>query len=302
MDKNGIITFSGFDGISGNHIALDRAGVKVKTYIASELLVIKGKINPAIRITQHNYPKTIQLGDISRIDGYSLRGTVNLFAGGSPCQSFSNAGDRKGFDGKSKLFFEWLRLKNEMNPDYWILENVRMKPEWKKFIDDTLGVEGIVINSSVISAQNRPRIYWTNIPYTPIEDHGILLGDVIPGAITGVSKHGKHIPENLRVHGGPKWKNIGWEPNMKNKANCLVTSRGHYKNIQGKIIPFCIQDAEALQTVPKGYTDVPGVSMTDCFHALGNGWTIDVLVEAFYKNLPWATKVKVQPKGKFVKL
>lgn len=293
MKNHGIVAFSVFDGMSGNHIALDRAGVDVKLYIASELLRINGKDNPVVRITQTNYPNTVQLDDIRMINGYHLRGLVDFFAGGSPCQSFSNAGNRDGFDGKSGLFWEWVRLWREIQPTYWILENVKMKKEWEDVVSNTLGVSAIHINSSVISAQNRPRVYWTNIPYTPIEDRGILLSDVIPGAVTGTSKHGKLIPEYLRTDNGHKYKNDGWKFNVKNKANCLVTSRGHYKNIQGNIVSLTPEDCEALQTVPKGYTDVPGVSMTDRIHALGNGWTIDVLVEGFFKNLPWANKNEI---------
>lgn len=292
------VVFSGFDGISCGHVALDRSGIIVESYMASELLKINGKDNPSVIITQHNYPETIQLGDICKIDGYSLRGIVNLMLSGSPCQSFSNAGGRDGFDGKSGLFWEFVRLKNEINPEYWLLENVVMKKEWQRIISDALGVEPIFINSSIISAQNRPRLYWTNIPYTPIEDHGILLGDVILGAITGASKHGKLNPYFGIIPGEKKWKNIGWEFNPDNKSRCLVRSRGHYANIQGKIMKYTPEDCEALQTLNKGYTAVYGVSDTQRIKALGDAWTVDVLVEAFFKNLPWALKSLITPMSK----
>ena len=296
------VVFSGFDGISGGRIALERAGITPSLYYSSELLRINGKPNPAIRITTANYPDTILLNDICGIDGWAFRGLVDIFLGGSPCQSFSNAGIRNGFHGTSKLFFEWLRLKNIIQPKYWLLENVVMKKEWQNMISKYLGVEPIFINSSVASGQSRPRLYWTNIPYTPIEDHGILLGDVVLGGLTGAGKHGKLIPEHLRIPGGHKWKNNGWEFNPDNKAYCLVTSRGKYKNIQGLVVGYTPEDAEALQTLPIGYTNVPGISNTERFKAIGNGWTVDVLVEAFFKNLPWASELKVQPKGKFCKL
>jgi DNA (cytosine-5)-methyltransferase 3A len=290
------VAFSTFDGISCFQLALNRARAYVDRYYASEIN------QDTIGITQFHYPMTQQLGDICKIDGKPFKGKVSIYAGGSPCQSFSNAGIRNGFDGKSKLFFEWLRLKEEMEPEFWILENVWMKKEWQKVISDLLGVEPIFINSRVASGQNRPRLYWTNIPYTPIEDKGILLGDVIPGAITGASKHGILIPEHLRVPGGPKWKNDGWKFNVNNKANCLVLSTGHYKNIMGDIKKITPENAELLQTIPLGYTGVTGLPKTKRIQAIGNAWTVDVLVEAFFKNLPWAIKSELHPTGKFSKV
>ena len=147
------------------------------------------------------------------------------------------------------------------------------------------------MNSELVSGQSRPRVYWTNIPYTRIKDKEIMLGDVVLGAICGTNTHGKLIPKHLRVEGGPKYKHRGWEDSIKNKACCLVRGRGHYRNIQGEVKGYTPEDAEGLQNVPKGYTGVPGVSNTARHEALGNGWTVDVLVEAFFKNLPWATKV-----------
>jgi len=306
MNK-GIVVFSGYDGISGAHIALDRVGIMVDLYLASELLMIekkngKLKFNPAVRITQFNYPDTVQLGDIRNINGYPLRGFVDLFTGGSPCQSFSNAGPRKGFDGKSGLFWEWVRLKNEILPEYWFFENVRMKKEWEDIISNALGIQPIHTNSSRVSGQNRPRSYWSNIPYTEINDKKILLGDVVLGAITGVSQHGKAIPEHLKIPGGYNYKNDGWKDNIKNKANCLTTSRGSYRNIQGDRKKFTPEDCEELQTFIKGYTNVPGVSDYERIQALGNSWTIDIIVEGFFKNLPWASEMKVEPITNFLKV
>lgn len=289
------VVFSAFDGISAGRVALERAGVAVKEYLASELLLVNGKINPSVCITQFNYPDTKQLGDICNIDGKALKGIVNLLFGGSPCQSFSSAGTRDGFDGKSKLFWEYVRLRDEMQPDYFLLENVVMKKEWQKIITNALGVDPVYINSSLVSAQNRPRLYWTNIPYTLIEDLGILLSDVIPGAITGASKHGKLNPYFGIVEGEKKWKNIGWEFNPDFKSRCLVRSVGHYANIQGRVVTYTPEDCEALQTFDRGYTNVPGVSDMERVKALGDSWTVDVLVNAFFKNLPWATKMEVHP-------
>lgn len=297
-----INVFSGFDGISCCHLGLDRAGIGVGWYFSSELFTILNKSgkevpNPAVRITQHNYPGTTQVGDIRNIDGRPLRGLIHLMAGGSPCQSFSNAGPRDGFEGKSGLFWEWIRLWKEIQPMYWILENVEMKKEWEDIITETLGVTPYHINSDLVSGQNRPRVYWTNIPYTEITDKKIMLSETVLGAKCGTNKHGDLIPQYLRTPGGPKWENKGWEDCSRDKGYCLVRSRGHYRNIQGEVVGYTPEDAEALQRIPKGYTNVPGISNTSRHECLGNAWTVDVLVEAFFKNLPWATKEKVSDRS-----
>jgi DNA (cytosine-5)-methyltransferase 3A len=146
-----------FDGLSCGQIALNRVGIKYDKYYSSEI------DKHAIKVTQHNYPNTIQLGDVTKIKGSDLP-KIDLLFGGSPCQSFSSAGTRTGFDGKSGLFWEYVRVLDEVKPTYFLLENVVMKKEWEKIITDVLGVEPIKINSSLVSAQNRVRLYWTNIP------------------------------------------------------------------------------------------------------------------------------------------
>lgn len=289
---NKVIVLSGFDGIAGCLQALLRAGITPEMYYASEI------DHDAIGIAMVNNPGIIQLNDICGIDGTKYRGIVNFLAGGSPCQSFSKAGTRSGFDGKSKLFFEWLRLKYEIQPEYWILENVWMKQEWQDIISSYLGVKPIFINSKVASAQSRPRLYWTNIPYTEIKDKGILLGDVIPGAITGAGRHGKKNTTGV----GSNWIQGPWEFQPDNKSYCVVTNGGSYKNIQGDIKRLTALNCERLQTFPDLYTAVTGLSNTKRIKALGNSWTVDVLVEAFFKNLPWASELKVQPIGKFSKV
>ena len=146
-----------FDGISCGQIALNRVGIKYDNYFASEI------DKYAIDVTQHNYPKTIQLGDILNLKGSDLP-KIDLLIGGSPCQSFSNAGLRNGFDGKSKLFYEYVRVLKETKPTYFLLENVKMRKEWQNIISKELGVEPVEICSSLFSAQQRKRLYWTNIP------------------------------------------------------------------------------------------------------------------------------------------
>jgi len=145
-----------FDGMSCGQIALNKNGFEIKEYYASEI------DNHAINVTQNNYPKTKQLGSVTELKTDNLP-KIDLLIGGSPCQSFSNAGLRNGFDGKSKLFYEYVRVLKETKPTYFLLENVKMKKEWQDIITKELGVEPIEICSSLFSAQQRKRLYWTNI-------------------------------------------------------------------------------------------------------------------------------------------
>lgn len=161
-----------FDGMSCGQIALNRAGISYERYYASEIE------ENAIKVTQHNYPNTIQLGSVTEINGLELP-KIDLLIGGSPCQSFSNAGNGKGFDGKSRLFWEYVRILRECKPKYFLLENVKMKKEWQDIISNEIGVQPIKINSNLVSAQNRERLYWTNIPLDILEDRKIFIEDVL---------------------------------------------------------------------------------------------------------------------------
>ena len=205
----GINVLSLFDGMSCGQQALERAGITVDNYFASEI------DKYAMQVTMANYPDTKQLGSVVNVNGYDLP-KIDLLIGGSPCQSFSFAGKRKGmatkceteiltlnhylelkadgyeFEGQSYLFWEFMRLLNECKPKYFLLENVEMGEKWEKVLSKAIGVNGIHINSALVSAQNRKRIYWTNIGMQPgglfgdlasiIEkpkDKGILLKDVL---------------------------------------------------------------------------------------------------------------------------
>lgn len=169
-----------FDGMSCGQQALERTGIKVDNYFASEI------DKYAMQVTMANYPNTTQLGSVVDVDGYSLP-KIDILIGGSPCQSFSFAGKRKGmstkdqqeiltldhylrlksegyeFEGQSYLFWEYMRLLNEVKPTYFLLENVMMGEKWEKVLSKAIGVNAIEINSALVSAQNRRRLYWTNI-------------------------------------------------------------------------------------------------------------------------------------------
>lgn len=163
-----------FDGISSGQVALKRAGIKVNTYFASEI------DKNAIKVTQHNFPSTIQLGDVVTVDPKKLP-RIDIILAGSPCQGFSRCGKRKNFNNnRSCLYFEFIRLLRELKPRYWLLENVKVNNAVHERISSELGVQPLEINSALVSAQTRIRLYWTNIPHATIpEDRGILLGHVI---------------------------------------------------------------------------------------------------------------------------
>jgi len=153
-----VIVLSLFDGMSCGQLALQRAGFKVDIYLASEI------DKYAKQVTRKNFPRTIQLGDVCDVKGENLP-PIDILLGGSPCQGFSFAGKQLNFeDPRSALFFEYVRILKETKPKYFLLENVRMKQEYQDVISEHLGVKPVMINSSLVSAQNRVRLYWTNIP------------------------------------------------------------------------------------------------------------------------------------------
>lgn len=176
-----------FDGISCGQIALERAGIKVDKYYASEIKPI------AIQCTQENYPNTIQLGDVTKLDLDKLD-KIDLLIGGSPCQNLSMAmktAERKGLKGeKSKLFWEYVRVLKYIQPKYFLLENVASaKKEDIDVISQVLGVEPIRINSRLVSAQLRGRLYWTNIPNITLpKDKQIKLQDILTSGYTDREK------------------------------------------------------------------------------------------------------------------
>lgn len=312
-----------FDGMSCGQIALERCGIDVDIYLAAEI------DKYAKQVTKKNYPNTIHLGDVTQVKGEDLP-QIDLLMGGSPCQGFSFAGKQLNFDDpRSVLFFEFVRLLKETKPKYFLLENVRMKQEYQDVISEHLGVKPIMINSALLSAQNRVRLYWTNIPnVTQPEDKGIVLKDILEdyyekpvidqtprgankGGITSSSmnkgktpsltpsswQHNNHLCElsnkvlivkeatkkgYTEIQEGdcfdltfPNSKTRRGR-NMKDKCNCLTAANYDYMVFENptyrKLTPM---ECERLQTVPDGYTE--GVSNTQRYKMLGNGWTVDVI-------------------------
>jgi len=202
-----------FDGMSCGQIALNRLGIKVNNYFASEI------DKYAIQVTKANFPNTKHLGSVVDVNAADLP-KIDLLIGGSPCQSFSFAGKRKGmstkcdqeiltlehylqlknegfeFEGQSYLFWEYMRLLKECNPKYFLLENVMMGQKWQRILSQTIGIDPLLLNSSLLSAQNRKRLYWTNIGTNTVnlfgieqpgikqpKDKGILLKDVLESEV-----------------------------------------------------------------------------------------------------------------------
>lgn len=210
-----INVLSCFDGMSGGQIALERAGIPVDNYFASEI------DKYAIKVTMEHYPKTIQLGDIMGWREWSLP-KIDLLIGGSPCQGFSNAGLGLNFDDpRSKLFFTYvdiLKALKEKNPDLqFLLENVKMKKEWQKIITDHVGVEPVLINSALVSAQNRQRLYWANWKIEQPEDKGILLKDIIEHGEVDRDKS-YTIDANYFKGGSPKYIERTYHGKSKRQA------------------------------------------------------------------------------------
>lgn len=257
--KEKINVLSCFDGISCGQVAINRAGIAYANYYASEV------DKYAISVTQANFPNTIQLGDVTKVKGVDLP-KIDLLIGGSPCQGFSFAGSQLNFqDERSKLFFEFVRLKNELQPKYFLLENVKMKKEYQDIISALLGVRPIAINSGLVSAQNRQRLYWTNIPINGMpENHNIKLKDIVLS--------GEPLKEKSQTILATLYKENAKSMIKRKKHGLLINDNGTMR----KFNPI---ECERLQTLPDGYT--ANISDTQRYKTLGNGWTVDVITFIF---------------------
>lgn len=268
-----------FDGISCCRVALDRAGIKVDQYYASEI------DKYAIQVSKANWPDVIQLGDVTRIQGNALP-KIHLLAGGSPCQSVSTSGKQEGFAGKSGLFFEYVRIFKELkavNPDLlFLLENVKMKKEWQEVITNEMGVEPIFLNSSLLSAQNRQRLYWTNIPNVTIPaDKGILLKDILESGF--VDREKSYCIDANYFKGG----NLNQYFQKSRRQLVFPTEEDLQHAIwndgPAKFRKLTPVECERLQTLDDGYTS--SISATQRYKTVGNGWTVDIIAHIF-RNIP----------------
>lgn len=246
---SGLVVVSLFDGIATGYLAAERAGLKIRKYYAYEI------DKHAIKVAQKNYPDIIQLGSVIGADFSKLCGKVDLLIGGSPCQNLSIAGDRTGLKGKkSRLFFEYVRALKEIKPKYFLLENnASMTQENKAAITQYMGVEPVLINSAMFSAQSRKRLYWTNITIPPIVDRNICLQDILEFGVTERQKS-----KTVRIGGGCS----GWKDR-------------HEWDMPNPYRRYTTVELERLQTLPDGYTD--GVTDSQRRKCIGNGWTADVI-------------------------
>lgn len=354
-----------FDGMSCGQIALNRLGIKYDNYFASEI------DKYAMEVTKKNYPNTKHIGSVVDVKGEELP-EIDLLIGGSPCQSFSFAGKMKGmstksnekilslerylelkekgfeFEGQSYLFWEFVRLLKETKPKHFLLENVMMSKDWEWVITKELGIHPIEINSALVSAQNRRRLYWTNIGMIQDglfgdlvpgiqqpQDKGILLKDVLEDEVDDkywlsekkiayinrqkggrdnqfiVAIRGRYNEEgkieqkteprndgktntltsvekdNYVVKGGDFRLDEGFRWRDNGKTGTLAARGGVSNDITGrplaninkKVRRLTPTECERLQTVSDGYTE--GVSDTQRYKMLGNGWTIDVICHIF---------------------
>ena len=302
--SKGLTVLSLFDGMSCGRIALERAGIKIGKYYASEIK------KHAIEVTQHNYPDTIQLGDVTEID-FSILHQIDLLIGGSPCQDFSRANMvRDGINGKkSGLFDKYKEAIDILKPKYFLLENVIMEDDGYEYISQALGTYPTRINSSLVSSQLRDRLYWTNIGdfYTDLlgyrycdipqpKDKKIMLGNILSSGYTDRKKarallesDSRPLKDQVRmlhryIETGMTtivFENKDVLDEHSNKRNGWNVYKDHDNlNIPDESVRYFNQDElEKLQTVPKGYTSI--LTRNKAASLLGDGWTIDVIAHIF---------------------
>lgn len=248
-----------FDGMSCAMQALKNLGVEDIEYHACEI------DKYALHVSEKNHPEIIHHGDVRQFAGFDC----DLLVAGSPCQGFSSAGSGLNFDDhRSKLFFEFVRILEESKPTYFLLENVRMKKEHQDKISELLGVEPIVINSALLSAQNRVRLYWTNMPgIEQPNDKCVVLADIVESGV--VDREKSYCIDANYFKGG------NLTQYFDKKRRQLVFIGDDYR----KLSPT---ECERLQTVPDGYTN--HVSNTQRYKMLGNGFTVSV-IEHLLKNM-----------------
>lgn len=311
-----------FDGMSCGQISLNKLGIKYDNYYASEI------DKYAIQVTKHNYPQTKHIGSITEINSNEFK-DIDLLMGGSSCQNFSFAGNRIGmstednieitnleqylelknngfkFSGESYLFWEYVRVLKEVKPKYFLLENVKMVKKWEDVITKAVGVDPIEINSKNISGQNRPRLYWTNIPnITQPEYKDITIKDIVEDSVdekyymkynyNDYKNRLSSIDSNdldsssciqiaeLEMKAIESIKRVY---STNGKSPCLTTSQGGHRQAKiletssGRVRKLTPLEYERLQTVPDNYTSI--LSNAQRYKVLGNGWTVDVIAHIF---------------------
>lgn len=288
-----------FNGMGCIWLALDQLGIPVGRRYSSEINT------SAIKVNDDNYPDTTQLGDVTKVNASELE-RIDLLVAGSPCQGFSQAGGRLNFnDPRSKLFFEFVRLLDESKPKYFMLENVSMKKEQQDVISKYLGCEPIKLNSNLLTAQSRSRLYWTNLPVQErILDKGIVVADILESGPTPINllasparvfhpvTPGRRSPTGLKLLGGLVGPNETMRTHtqpvgsgnfrtqqrlycVSGKAACLtLTERTLYATNTGNR-KLTRVELERLQGVPDNYTR--SVSRGVAMKMLGNGWTVPIV-------------------------
>lgn len=275
-----------FDGISCGMVALERAGISVERYVAYE-------IDPnAIKVSEKNYPMIEHCGDVTVADFTQYQG-FDLLIGGSPCQSLSvtTGKNRTHLEGKSKLFWEYVRALEEVKPKWFLFENVAsMNEDSEKTISEVLGCQPIFIDSADFSAQTRERLYWTNIPVDAVhQKSGALLDDILQDDVPGkyfydcefdFLGYDKTVCAMLHINGHDILKRVN-SPHTKCQTLTCVSGGNQQKKVLvngwcRKLTPI---EYERLQTLPDNYTE--GISDTARYTAVGNGWTVAVIAHIF---------------------
>jgi DNA (cytosine-5)-methyltransferase 3A len=319
-----MVVLSLFDGCSCGQLALARAGIHVDKYYASEI------DEAAMSVAKHNFPNTVFVGDVRNLNENSLEERPDLIIGGSPCQSFSFMGKRNGmsteseelilsldqylklkeenfsFSGQSYLFWEYVRILKLFKPKHFLLENVMMDKKWEKVISETLGVEPIVIDSALVSAQSRKRNYWTNIPnISQPKDLNINLEDILEkeydrsleyhGPLDRVTELKRQKSGMIFYAGIPRSSGKTWGKSGKVQVGNYSAGYRVFHS-WGK---YCTQtltkcnlvfdrtvvrklssvEIERLQTFPDNYTSK--AKKTNRMKMIGNGWTISVIAHIF---------------------
>lgn len=341
-----MVVLSLFDGIACGRLALEAAGIEVEKYYASE-------IEPnAMKVAKENYPDIIEVGDVTKISykngilktekgNYNV-GHIDLICGGSPCTNFSSIGYANGmtsdsvdivtidqymnlknsnaiFDGQSFLFWEFIRILREVKPDLFFLENVVMAKKWEKIISDNLLCVPFRINSSLVSAQNRPRLYWTNIPcYRHPDNKNITLEDIldkssddkdvsycltVQRSMSKLEKKYGYIPERFNAYNASEIKEkacalsrgsmitsscatllfVNSENGKHTVKNGVLNSAYKTNLADGRynIRKLSLLEQERLQTLPDNYTKISGISNQKRSEMIGNCWTVDIIAHFF---------------------